>query len=154
MTTVRQWSPYSYLCSVPPLATLCGLSEQTRFSGRTQTRDGDCFFVKTSGGGESTSGGLTSMQDFSRMEGMALGSAGRKTQSPTLSLKHRELLPGVEFLLTVYATENLFLCTYKGFLGGSAVKNPPAMQKLWVRSLGQEDPLEEAQKPLQCPQMQ
>ena len=32
-----------------------------------------------------------------------------------------------------------------GFLGGSAVKNPPAMQKTqkWVSSLGQEDPLEE-----------
>ena len=32
------------------------------------------------------------------------------------------------------------------FLGGSMVKNPPAMQKLWetwVLSLGQEDPLEE-----------
>ena len=29
-----------------------------------------------------------------------------------------------------------------GFPGGSVVKNPPAMQKMWVRSLGQEDPLE------------
>ena len=29
-----------------------------------------------------------------------------------------------------------------GFLGSSAVKNPPAMQETWVRSLGQEDPLE------------
>ena len=29
-----------------------------------------------------------------------------------------------------------------GFPGGSAVKNPPAMQEIWVRSLGQEDPLE------------
>ena len=29
------------------------------------------------------------------------------------------------------------------FPGGSAVKNPPAMQETWVRSLGQEDPLEE-----------
>ena len=29
-----------------------------------------------------------------------------------------------------------------GFLGGSVVKNPPAMQKAWVRSLGWEDPLE------------
>ena len=35
-----------------------------------------------------------------------------------------------------------------GFPGGSAVKNPPAMQKMqetpWVRPLGQEDPLEKA----------
>ena len=33
-----------------------------------------------------------------------------------------------------------------GFLGGSAVKNPPAMQKpqeTWVQSLGGKDPLEE-----------
>ena len=29
-----------------------------------------------------------------------------------------------------------------GFPGGSVVKNPPVMQKMWVRSLGQEDPLE------------
>ena len=31
----------------------------------------------------------------------------------------------------------------RGFPGGSAVKNPPAMQETWVQSLGQEDPLEE-----------
>ena len=29
-----------------------------------------------------------------------------------------------------------------GFPGGSVVKNPPTMQKTWVRSLRQEDPLE------------
>ena len=36
--------------------------------------------------------------------------------------------------------------TDRGFLGGSVVKNPPAMQEpqeTWVRSLGQEDPLGE-----------
>ena len=26
---------------------------------------------------------------------------------------------------------------------GAVVKNPPAMQEMWVQSLGQEDPLEE-----------
>ena len=34
----------------------------------------------------------------------------------------------------------------QGFPGGSAIKNPPAMQKMqetWVCSLGWEDPLEE-----------
>ena len=39
------------------------------------------------------------------------------------------------------------LMTDRGFLGGSVVKNPPAMQEpqeTWVRSLGQEDPLEES----------
>ena len=29
-----------------------------------------------------------------------------------------------------------------GFPGGSVVKNPPAIPETWVRSLGQEDPLE------------
>ena len=29
------------------------------------------------------------------------------------------------------------------FPGGSAVKNLPAMQEMWVQSLGEEDPLEE-----------
>ena len=29
-----------------------------------------------------------------------------------------------------------------GFPGGSVVKNPPAMQEMWVQSLGQEDLLE------------
>ena len=31
---------------------------------------------------------------------------------------------------------------WKGFPGGSGVKNPPAMQQKWVRSLGGEDLLE------------
>ena len=31
----------------------------------------------------------------------------------------------------------------KGSPCGSAVKNPPAIQETWVRSLGWEDPLEE-----------
>ena len=31
-----------------------------------------------------------------------------------------------------------------GFSGGSAVKNPPAVQKTQVRSVGREDPLEES----------
>ena len=29
-----------------------------------------------------------------------------------------------------------------GFSGGSAVKNPPATQKIWIHFLGQEDPWE------------
>ena len=31
----------------------------------------------------------------------------------------------------------------RGFRGGLAVKNPPAMQEMWVQSLGQKDPLME-----------
>ena len=34
------------------------------------------------------------------------------------------------------------VCLHLGFSGGSAVKNPPAMQKTQIRSLDQEDPLE------------
>ena len=33
--------------------------------------------------------------------------------------------------------------TSVGFPGGSVVKNPSAMQEIWVQSLGREDPLEE-----------
>ena len=32
------------------------------------------------------------------------------------------------------------VCVAGGFPGGSAVKNQPAMQETWVRSLGGEDP--------------
>ena len=35
--------------------------------------------------------------------------------------------------------------------GGSVVKNPPVMQKMQVRSLGGEDPLEGNVNPLQYP---
>ena len=31
----------------------------------------------------------------------------------------------------------------QGFPSGSVIKNPPVMQEMWVRWLGQEDPLEE-----------
>ena len=36
-----------------------------------------------------------------------------------------------------------YICTLGSFLGGSVVKNPPAMQEKWVQSLDREDPLEE-----------
>ena len=39
----------------------------------------------------------------------------------------------------VYIAQNLLV----GFPGGSEAKNPPAVQEMWVRSQGQEDPLEE-----------
>ena len=32
--------------------------------------------------------------------------------------------------------------THRNFPGYSVVKNPPAMQESWLRSLGQENPLE------------
>ena len=35
----------------------------------------------------------------------------------------------------------------KAFLVAQMVKNPPAMQENWVRSLGQEDPLEKGMAP-------
>ena len=36
-----------------------------------------------------------------------------------------------------------FIDLFRGFPGGSAVKNPPAMQETWVQFLGWEDSLEE-----------
>ena len=36
------------------------------------------------------------------------------------------------------------------FPGGSAVKNPPAMQEMWVQSLGQKDPLEKEMTTHSC----
>ena len=36
----------------------------------------------------------------------------------------------------------IYLFIYKGLPGGSAVKNLPTVQEMWVRSLGREDPLE------------
>ena len=38
---------------------------------------------------------------------------------------------------------NKFQVKVRGFSGGSAVKNPPAVQEMQVRSLGQEDGEEE-----------
>ena len=35
------------------------------------------------------------------------------------------------------------IVVYLDFPGGSTVKNLPALQETWVRSLGREDPLEE-----------
>ena len=37
----------------------------------------------------------------------------------------------------------MYLCMYMGFPGGSVVKNLSAVQEVWVRFLGWEDPLEE-----------
>ena len=36
-------------------------------------------------------------------------------------------------------------------LATQLVKNPPAMQETWVRSLGWEDPLEKGKAPVFCP---
>ena len=38
----------------------------------------------------------------------------------------------------------------EGFSGGSAVKNLPALQETQVRSLGQEDPLEQGMATCSC----
>ena len=52
-------------------------------------------------------------------------------------------------LQNLWVTIYHFICKYinnEGFPGGSAIKNPPAMQEtqeMWVQSLGWEDPLEE-----------
>ena len=38
----------------------------------------------------------------------------------------------------------------RGYLSGSVVKNPPAMQEAWIRTLGWEDPLEEEMATHSC----
>ena len=40
-------------------------------------------------------------------------------------------------------TNIYYLTVFVGLPGGSVVKNPRAMQEMWVRPLLQEDPLEE-----------
>ena len=45
-------------------------------------------------------------------------------------------------LRNTFLTIKFFYYVIAGFPGGSVVKNPPAMQKTWVWSLGQEDLLE------------
>ena len=45
--------------------------------------------------------------------------------------------------------QGLTFCMFVwGFTGGSAVKNPPAMQEIWVWSLGWEDPRRRAWQPI------
>ena len=50
----------------------------------------------------------------------------------------------LKFRTKVFFPYNMCYVTklQKGFPGGSAVKNSSAIQETWVRSLGQEDPLE------------
>ena len=45
-------------------------------------------------------------------------------------------------LATHYNIFEISYARYKGFPGGSAVKNSASMQETWVQSLGWEDPLE------------
>ena len=49
---------------------------------------------------------------------------------------------GVSTSESVLPVFNIHLPYYRGFPGGSVVKNPPAKQEIQVQSLGQEDPLE------------
>ena len=53
-----------------------------------------------------------------------------------------------EWLKKMYMYIYTYMCVciyiYMGFPSGSAVKNPPAMQEMQVRSLGWEDTLEES----------
>ena len=45
--------------------------------------------------------------------------------------------------MCVYSMAYNILPLLQGFPGGSVVKNVPAIQEMWVQSLGQEDALEE-----------
>ena len=54
-----------------------------------------------------------------------------------LGLQRRDLGKGYKQVSNTNRTQ------ISGFPGGSVVKNLPAVQETWARSLGQEDPLEE-----------
>ena len=49
------------------------------------------------------------------------------------------LLKWCDILVFIY----VYVPDQLGFSDGSAVKNPPTTQEIWVQSLGWEDPLEE-----------
>ena len=49
------------------------------------------------------------------------------------------LLKWCDILVFIY----VYVPDQLGFSDGSAVKNPPTTQEMWVQSLGWEDPLEE-----------
>ena len=50
-------------------------------------------------------------------------------------------LKSSQFFLLASNSETL-VGMHKGFLVAQSVKNPPTMQKTWIQTLGQEDPLE------------
>ena len=66
-------------------------------------------------------------------------------QCPT-PLLGRDLLSTLGTILRLGGPKQPLILTLTepdlGFPGGSVVKNPPAMQKTWVQSLGLENPLE------------
>ena len=79
-------------------------------------------------------------------ESKTISSASKKEVKPVKSSWHYKiyfkLAWGVEQLGLVRPLSP-FLDLKWGFLGSSAVKNPPAMQEMQVQFLGQEDPLQE-----------
>ena len=51
------------------------------------------------------------------------------------------MISNVRLISAVQLSDSV-MHVYPGFPGSSMVKNPPTMWETWVRSLGQEDPLE------------
>ena len=68
----------------------------------------------------------------------SLEQKGYKEINKTVMTKTNVLLTGSQKFINFY----FVLSTSVGFPGGSVVKNLPAIQDTWVRSLGQEDPLQ------------
>ena len=71
---------------------------------------------------------------------------GKKQKfSTSLLIKKMLIKPTMRYYCapTVANIKSLATPSTGASLGGSAVKNPPAMQNTWVRSLGQEHLLEE-----------
>ena len=55
---------------------------------------------------------------------------------------NRSLFINDKFTFSMFTSGKMRVDLYKTSLVAQLVKNPPAMQKTWVRSLGWEDPLE------------
>ena len=54
-----------------------------------------------------------------------------------------KIITSVNFYIPFFFNFYIPLVNNMGFSGGSEVRNLPAIQEMWVQSLGQEDPLEE-----------
>ena len=55
---------------------------------------------------------------------------------------NRSLFINDEFTFSMFTSGKMRVDLYKTSFVAQLLKNPPAMQKTWVRSLGWEDPLE------------
>ena len=67
---------------------------------------------------------------------------GRRLEGGDSLLSGGEVGKGIHLCCSTEATEHLLFGRNWAFLVVQMVKNPPVMKETWVRSLGQEGPLE------------